>query len=491
MTNTKIIFEHIKKFDIDTLNSFKLFLKSPFFNTKKEMVVLMEHFKRCKSIDSKNLVKRAIFRKVCPKNAYSEIKADRFLSKFLKLIEQFVIHHNLINNDAQQKIQLMNYCSKNELYDQFQLLQKNAETLIHKNLIKNEDDNHMLYQIHFKKYSFLAITNDRIKFYQEQKSELQNAIKSIDKYYIIQKLRLITYFLNLGTTIKNEIDVGLHNEILEHVKNNEFSDSPLINAYYNVIMFLKDQSNESNYNNLIIILQENVFTQFRDHEKLLYDSALNYCSLKINTGNIAYYQKMFELYKLALKTDSFYIDGYIFIMTIKNIFRIALRLGEFDWTHNFLNQYQSKFKPNERIDIYNFGMSELSFHRNKFDKTLELLDSINFKNLAKNFERDARILKIKINFEKSELIETENLLDAFYKQTNNTKNKVSEQTKMLYSNFISILKKLISIPKFEKEKLEKILVRILETQYLAERIWLEEKVKEKLGISHKKNPRTI
>ncbi len=73
-------------------------------------------------------------------------------------------------------------------------------------------------------------------------------------------------------------------------------------------------------------------------------------------------------------------------------------------------------------------------------------------------------------------------VEAFYALILRSGEKISEQFSKLYKNFISISKELNATPKFEKEKLQKILIRIGETDFLAERMWLEGKVKEKLGV---------
>ena len=488
MKNIQKIFNYLQNFDTTTTKSFHTFLDSPYFNKKAEMKILSKRFTNCSSINSKKLSKKAIYKKLYPSKSYSEQRLDRLFAKFIDLIEKFIVHNNLEIDESEKNFQLLNYCSKQTLYEQFNLLQENLKETYAGKSIKNDKDYIKIYSVTVKNYLYLTISNFQKNNDALQLVELENALKSLDKYYFINKLRLTTHIFNLQKITKKDIPIILLDEILEQANTSFFKNVSLINAYHEAIKFLKDQSNQTSVDNLLSILKSNKLSNSKIDEKILYEIVNNYYALKINAGESKYYHPLFELYKSQIKNKNFYNDGYLFNETVFNITTIALRLNELEWLESFLNEYEPKFQPDHREEIISFNMAQLKFYRRDYTASLTHLNSNSYKTV--NYKFFSKTLKIKIFYEQNEDKKLDSQINAQYRLVNRNVNYIADQYSELYKSFISILKKLISIPKFEKEKLKRLLARIQDTQYLAERIWLEEKVKEKLGISHKKNPRT-
>ncbi len=479
MLNIKKITDLLDNFDEQSQKSLELFLVSPLFNKRDEMVKLNKYFKKLRlQKDTKiSLTGRVVFRKIFPKQSYSEVKLNKLLANFIKLLEQFVIHYRLMINSNKQEFELMNFYEESALYVPFNKLLDRSQMVYEEKKIKTSEDYQHLYELSLKTYKYYAITNAFNNNEETKQEVLSEALQLLDIYYLINKLRMTAHFFNQQTIINKSFTIVLLNEILEQIENSKFLSVPLINAYYHCLMFLKDQSNETNYNALQKLLDAGTFEDNEEDEKILYDFALNYCALQINAGESEYYSKLFQLYKLALKRESSYIDGYLFTDTVKNIVTVALRLKELSWAEEFLIKYKGKFNPDAREDIYNYSMARLKFSEKDFDSALDFLNNAEYK--VPFFKISAKILLIKIYYEKSEIDVLEYEISALYMFIYRNEN-ISDQYSALYRAFIAVTKKLISTPKSEKEKFKKLLIKIENTDHLAERIWLKEKVEERL-----------
>ena len=491
MSKLKKINDLLDKFDEPTHGSLDLFLKSPFFNKsvskREEMVELYKYFRRINNNTRANLTERVVYRRIYPKRSYSNIMLDRLLTRFINLLEEFTVHYQLKQNPAKQELELMNCYGEYALYDYFTILQGRLKTTYTEKKTKTPEDYHRLFKLSFDEYKYYGVTNAHNIKQEKMQIALNETLQFLDIYYLLNKLRMVSHFLNQQKIINKNFTVVLMAEILDQIENSKLLNIPLINAYYHSLMFLKDKSNETNYNILQKLLDEDTFEDNEEDEKFLTDFALNYCAIKINAGENEYYIKLLQSYKSALKRKSFYVDGYLFIDTTKNIVTVALRLGELIWAEEFLNNYKDKFHPDAKDYIYNYSMARLKFSKKDFDLALASLnkatENLSFLNDQKYnvpfFTISVKVFSIKIYYEQYEIDDLDRSIRALSRFIKlNT--IISKPFKKSYKNFVKRLRGLISIAHFEKDKLKKLLIKIEETEYLAERQWLKEKAEEKL-----------
>ncbi len=475
MNDIKVI-EVLKTFDKATLKKLELFVASPFFNTKKEFVELVKYLIKYAPdfTNEKKLNKIAIYRKIFPSKAYQANKAQRFITAFTRLVEQFIAHHQLMGDEMKQKISALQYYQSNNLDDFFSKKQEEFEKYFKDIPIKNNADYWMLYQVSLEKFTFDS-NNDVVEVKRSQ--QLEQTITSLQSFYILRTLELLFLFFSFKNVVKYDGEVAFLEFIQQQALDQKFSNIPMIKAYYNTLMFLKNPNNEDNFKAVKTQLKEERLSPQSIDEKSLYDAAYNYCALQINAGNSAYYQELFDLYKMGLNKDILYVNGYLFPNTVKNMVTTALRLGELEWTENFLNEYKDKLNPEHQEDIYNYNRAHLLFYKKEYDKALEYLEEAHYKDTF--FKTDAKKLKVKIFYEQDEVRLLDSYIEQFY-MSNYRNELVSEKHQETNRNFILLLKQLVNIPPANKEKLEKLHAKIEQTQKVAERLWLTQKIKEKM-----------
>lgn len=479
MTNFIKIFTILKTFNKPKQKRFYLFVSSPLFNKKREICKALKYVlllvSKAKTLESFNYEK--MYKEVFGNESYNANKLAKLATHCMRLLEQFIAHDDLRMDELEQKNKVRNYYKQNGLSDYFYKEHQKANKTIAAIATKKEKEFLNLYTLSLEHYDCTT------KSSKDRKKSLDNTLLNqtenyLEIFYIISKLKLCCHSLNNQNIVKNETSVVLSEEKLQKFKESTFVQIPIINAYYNSLLFLKDLKNEQNFRELKLILEQNVFSECPKDEKLLYDFALNYCALKINAGESNYYNEIFELYKLALNKPIFYVDGYLFNDTVNNMISVALKLKELDWVEYFLESFASKFHPECREDICNYSLARLAFCKKEYDKSLTYIGKVNYQDIY--FKIDKQKWLIKIYYEQKELALLNSLVNAFDIRIWRDESIVPGQIEC-YENFIKRLKQIVNTPCFEKEKLQKVISRIEETKRITEKPWLKEKALEKLA----------
>ncbi len=483
MKNINKVERTLISFDQQDIIKFEQFLKSSFFNRNKPLIELFKYFKRIGF--EKILIKkpREIYRGMFGKDRkFSDRIFKRKIGEFLQVSESYLVQRHLLKNSESAEIFLLQELFDRALYDQFLIKLNALESKLNSLTIKDDDDYLNLYKITTLNYHYHSIKNSNNR-YEEELIEISQLMSNYHQnYYLIVKLRGIASDLNQNALVQSAKNKLNDPSFIQLETDIQKTNIPLIKAYWQTIKFLSNQDNEASFEKLLNSLLNNVFEGKKD-EKVLFDYVLNFCVLKINSGRDEYYQKLFYLHEKILNMKSFYIDGFLFADTVINIVTIALRCNETKWVEGFLVEYEEKIQLAERKNIINHCEALLNFQQKQYDKAWSTLNNVHYN--SNHFKLRIYTLYIKIFFEHNEYDCLENKINAFseflrYNKNNSNEVKLSENQIKLYSEFV---KKINILSKSNnKDSLLEIKIEISQTTHLAERMWLEEKVKEKLGV---------
>ena len=208
----------------------------------------------------------------------------------------------------------------------------------------------------------------------------------------------------------------------------------------------------------------------------MYQYVLNYCIKKINLGNTNYQQVLFETYKTILNNRVIIVDEYLSQWDFKNICTISFRLKNFDWSNIFIEKYNLLIRNSERENAYVYNKAYLYFHQGEFNKSLNLLQKVNFTDLYYQIDTRAIILKIYYELDDHEALRYH--LRAFRIFLNRSK-LVSAYQLTIYSNLIKFTAKLVN-NQTRQSKLHFLKKEISETRSTADLQWLIKKTDELL-----------
>ncbi len=320
---------------------------------------------------------------------------------------------------------------------------------------------------------------------REQNQSIQRRADHLDRYYILNKLRVSCEMINRSNIIKIKYETPLLAEIGRHLEENTaiYANEKLIVAYSRILKALTEPDHEDHYTSLIDYLNEHA-TEFEVNEaRSLYDYAKNYCIKKINSGKSEYLQRLFEVYKALLGNKIIYQNSILTEWDYKNIVTVATRQREFDWCHDFIEHNRPLLDPAQRDNAYTYNLAMYHYSRNQFKQAMELLRSVEFTDLY--YGLGAKTTLLKTYYELDELDAFFNMIDTF--RTYLKRNKlISDYQYQVNNNLLKFAKKLASLKNkqgvisknaFEKE-LQAIQKAVAGTQQITNVDWLKQKMGE-------------
>jgi hypothetical protein len=215
--------------------------------------------------------------------------------------------------------------------------------------------------------------------------------------------------------------------------------------------------------------------------RILYNYALNSCVRQINIGKSAFYQEIWELYKLLLAEGILLQNGQLSQWSYSNIITSAMRLRAYEWTEDFIHNYKDFLPEEVRENAYSYNLAALYYERGDYTRALHLLFEVEFTDAF--YHLSAKIIQLKVYFH---LRETE----AFFSLVEATRHyiarnrQLSEYQKRSNTNFLKLVNRLFQYlvrtewkPIQGKER-EKFAAAIEQTQPLGNKSWLLERLGE-------------
>ena len=257
---------------------------------------------------------------------------------------------------------------------------------------------------------------------------------------------------------------------------------PLIQGYYLILMTLVEADQATHFSSLTSFLQQQ--TTLPDSErKPMYQYAQNYCIKQINRGHREYLAALFDLYREMIQQGLIYYQGHISPSDVKNIVNLGVRLREFQWTEQFLDDFGEKIAEEYRTNSMIYNRAYLYYGQEKRREALRLLSQVEFQDVF--YYLGAKTLLLKIYYELNDQEGLDALLHAF-EATLRRHKLISAYRKKPYLNFIRFSKKLSTLrlkaithsPKAFRQAYQRLAEQMQATKEIVNSDWLEEKLGE-------------
>lgn len=470
MQKSKLI-DVIKTFEAKDYRRTKDLLNSPFFNKNEELIPLLEYIqKNIKKTDSKALDRETVYKKVFPGKKYDEKHLGYLQSDMLKMIEKYLIHSKIEEDQVYQHKTLAQNYNQLKLDKHFSQNLKKADEILEAEEIK--DSNY-----YYQNYQLFEIANKHYERKQSRKFDdnIQNAVYNLDQFYLINKLKASCEMINRQQIISGEYEIRFIENILNYIETHE-DHEPAVLIYYRIYLMLNHIEDRAHFDELKSTLQtyQHLFpkTELRD----MYGFAINYAIKKINQGNPEFLNDLFELYKIILEGKIAYDSKYLSQFTFKNAVEVALRVQEYDWLENFMNQYKEDLDPSLRDNAYSYNMAKLYHHQGKYKEALTRSLMVEYNDIF--YALGTRLLQLKIYFETDDIDPLLALLESFKVYLKRNK-LIAKGTKEPYLNLLKYVHKATRIPYVEKEKFESLIQEIETTKNVISINWLKEAIRKK------------
>ena len=447
------------------IKKFRLWLDSPFFNNRQELILLYEWIVDCKK---KNIVfsKSEAFQHVYPTQKYNDQQLRLIMSYLLKQLRQFLIWQSLQEKEIDQQVYLLDNLRKRGLEKAFNKQWKKTAQVIEKQPNRSQNYYYNQYQIQLENYAFFK------RHIREARMPLQEIDRTFTIFSISTILKWHCNILTHKSVTQEEYDTKFLEQVLAYLKEGYYEDIPAIQVYYQAYQALITR-NDAFYQKLKTIILT-CFTQFSTEEiRDIILLAINFCIKKLNSGESGFLKEVFEWYKKGLDTKIFIINGELSRFTYNNIVLAGLKLTNFEWTGTFIQQYKTYINKDYQHDTYYYNLALWHQFQGQYEEVQVLLLKVTFKDVLHALH--AKRILLKIYYETEAIKSLDYLLDSIKIYLYRHKNLGYHKDN--YLKLVRYTQKLLRLNLYDSIVKKKFRKEIEEEKSLLEKAWLLEQIK--------------
>lgn len=461
----------LKEFDKYEQNRCRKYIQSPYFNRSEKLCDLYEILIDCINTSEAAPKAEEILKKLHPGEVIKDSRWRKYCSDLYKLVEDYLAQEEYSKDNTAQVAYLIDAVAKKNIGT----VSKNAIKRTNKVLEFSDkfpnETYYDKYYLELKKYDLQKANRRR-----ESKSNIEEIILSLDNFYISKKLKYYCDILSRKSTVAHNYNVKFIDELLNYLsKLSEKDLEPVILIYYRLVLMINDLENVGNYYEIKKLLKKYAVQFPQEEAYTMYSFVVNYCARKINSGEQTFFREYFEIYKQLLTSKIIIINGELDVGIFKNLVAVGTRLKEYEWTKNFIDEYQNYLPDKQRENAVSLNSALFYFHLKNYDTVIELLRTVEYEDFLYNL--NAKQLLLKTYYE----IKEEETLFFFFESFRayvRRNNSISSDKKSQYLNLIKHTKKLSSLFGEDKKTLQKIKEDVQNEKYLSNRSWLLEKIAE-------------
>jgi len=471
MLNSKLV-SLLQTFSKYELNRFRKYLESPFFNENQQLLafydLLIPSLKSSEQTTISFPSKQEIWSTLFPKKDFQDVKYRRLSSDLTKHAYSFLALKRFKNAPLVEKTFLLEALNDSALTKQYErvsrsLLEQEVETGIR--------DTEYYYYHHLifdNQYQFKAKL--RVDFLED----FQLADHHLDCYYFLSKLK--NYCAELGNKNFMSIEQGIKvlPKLLTYLETESFLEIPSIKAYYLVAKMLQATDEDGYFFELKAFLFKEIVFSKKDLNEL-FTHLMNYCVVKINKGNADFYYQLFDLYKEALQKEAIIEKERLDFQHYKNIISIGLKVKEYHWVEQFIQDYTQFLSPDKRENALNHNLANVYFSQQKYAQVIEQLSTVNYKSHI--YALGGKTILLKTYFELKEYQALDSLIDSFRIYIRRNK-LISRAVQQQYLNMLRFVKKIVRVLPNDRNAINKIKEQVEKCKTLMAKKWILEKVEE-------------
>ncbi len=446
--------------------AFLLFMHSPYFKIRSDLVQIADFLLSDDVLDSDELTKEDVFRVLFPERPFDDQKMRLFLSYLQKKLELFLTIEELQKDSEESSWLLLRAMSARKLNRNF------AKKY---NFFQRELDGQVRqdWAYFFKKYRVELLNVDGVIATSKKNSiDFQVLTDSLDSFYLSAKLRHACSAMFYQSVFNQSYEFPMLGDILSVAGQEQFLKIPSIAIYYLFIKVMQDGV-EVDFEKLknVLFEQKNVLSSHEFRE--IYTMVLNFYIRKINQNRLEFVPEALSFYKEGLGLGLLLENGFLTMFKYSNIVAMGIQQGELEWVGEFIEKNKALLRKNTRLETYSLNKARLEYQLKHYDQALDLLTEISYNEIF--YAITARIIKIKIYWEQGELDMLDHQLHSlkFYLKR---KKVVGYHYYKLWTSIINYIRKLAAVNPYDEEKKKRLRAAIESEEILTEKAWLLEQL---------------
>ncbi len=472
--NSSKLLTLIKSLTDNEIREFHKYLRSPFFNHDKNIIVLYTYIRRFHPFfESTKLEKEKVYKKVFKKAPYVQRKMNDVMSDLCLKLEDYMMLKELKKHPAEKDLLLLRSFEARKLNHYFFKGLEKAKNRLEKS--PKEDMDYYYYQFMYASKGYLHEGTSLLNRANQKiaANYLHSVNNNLDRFYFGTKLRFYKEVKINKKITDNEYETPLIPEIVNEI-NKTFDSYSITTQLYTLLYQLQEDknANDATYTALKKLTLASVELIDREelHEILL--GLIHYSNTKMKSGIQTFEsaKEILAVFKLQIKYDLLIFDGLIAAQVFQNIVNIATGLGELDWAEQFIHQFSKNINEKEKNDVEKLCMASVHFWKKNYRDAIQAISLVS--NKEYNNAMATRIVEIQSYFELQDIVSTSDCCDRFQRYLHRKKG-LSDGYKKALLNFISVIRKLIKVNAPSKKEM----LLVLEGMpMIFSRAWLLQKI---------------
>ncbi len=460
------VMRSLSKKEVRELNKW---LQSPAHNQREDVSRLFDYLHKHQHTDAETAAdKKRVWKAVFPGEPFDDARLRQAMFFLLKAIEDYLVFKNSVEDKAVYLTTLAQIYRSRKLDKAYRQVHRQGLDWLQEQPLRNG------YYLLHRYFLELEEYNYRLPISQNTPVNLQESADALEKWFLAEKLRIACAMIaHRNVFQKINYEPGLLPESLDYVLNKDLLKEPAIAAFYYAYMAIIQPNDEQYFDQLEKLIHAQIGCFDHSEARVLYIAAINYCVPKINQGSADYARRAFLLYRSGLETETLLENGIVSRYTFGNAVGAALRIGEYGWAEQFIEQFQHHLEERERKSIVNFNRARIYYEKGDYDNAQRLLMRFEYDDMLLNII--AKTMLLKIYYEQTEFEAFESLLESMriYLQR---KEALDPARKAAYKNMLRMMRKLLNWNPYSKPQTERLRQLIETTHPLMEKDWLLKQV---------------
>lgn len=443
--NNSSLSELLGKLDKTEIKALHSFLHSPYFNRNKNVSLLFDYLIKRGKTGASEITNREIHTHLFGNRKFSNENVKTIIYLLARLTEKFLVLREFEKDDTEHSIRLLNIFDKKGLDKHFL---KHLKRCGRQTIEEGEAElDKITRKAEFEKtlLRFYLQRNDEKNIFAHERSLSDDLIAA----FLVDMFKQYNVFWRAGY-LNNMLDKEFTTGILEAIdfknlltsfRENNYRYYKLLLPHYEIYRLLKSESRKIDIIKLKLSIAQNDFIS--GNEKFVLSTILvNSVYYKSLQYGGVYTYELFEALKLMIGFYEHSNEPFLRYTTYSNILRIALQLGEYEWTGEFIKKYHVLLEPSIKDNMLIYSNAYLAFSRGDYEKCLEYESKINFQTFQQRYYlRDLRLSSL---YELGKYENALSLIDS-YKHFINKDRHYTSKMKQGYLLFLTFINDLIRL----------------------------------------------
>lgn len=375
----------LQSLDKNEFNRFGDFLKSPYFNTSKQIKEIFEVVRKAyPEFLSNSLSYEKTFKKLYPSETYNEKRIKNLYADFSSLLKNFLAHEHISSNKLMSDVCITTMLTAKNL-------NKISEKMIAKSLKENDDGLLSIADRFHYLYPLNVNHTHNLGHLREHGSPeyLKSDVELIEKltiFFLTNILQLSFYdvmnhrvFKMEENPILKEVVNSINIEkILDYFEKTGHEYTSYIRIHFLFWYYSENEFNEERY----LLLKKEIMQTIRKVKKRDQNQFIirmvHILISKLIAHNRKYYEDVIEFAELLRELQIYPDEDVSAFMNgpFRDIFIAAISLKRYDWAENFVNEYINYMSRESREDTEHFCRGILAFRRGKYEESLQHFNEV-------------------------------------------------------------------------------------------------------------------